>query len=271
MASVKSPLLLLLTTFSLLYTLVSSYEVIYAVNCGGGRHTDTNGIRYRRDESDAGVASDFGKGLTIARVPPEDQILYQTERYHYRDFSYDVSIKTEGEHFVVLKFAEVYFQRPNEKVFDVVLNNHFTVASNLDIFARVGRAVAFDMIIPFTVHDGQITVNEETSDFDGTLVVEFSKGLRDNPKINAIVVAKGNPGEFPPLPPLEQVNKNSQQQAQPETDGEWGDTSSKGQKFKRPSGPRAIDPYSSDESWFWPITIAIAVFLPVMFCLCGLS
>lgn len=116
MASFKSPLLLLLTIFPLLYTLVSSYEVIYAVNCGGGRHTDVNGIRYRRDESDAGVASDFGKGLTIARVPPEDQILYQTERYHYRDFSYDVSIKTEGEHFVVLKFAEVYFGRPNEKV-----------------------------------------------------------------------------------------------------------------------------------------------------------
>ena len=49
------------------------------------------------------------------------------------------------------------------------------MASNLDIFAQVGRAVAFDMIIPFSIHDGQITVNEDTNDFDGTLVVEFSK------------------------------------------------------------------------------------------------
>ena len=39
-------------------------------------------------------------------------------------------------------------------------------------------------------------------------------------------------------------------------------------KFSRTSGPRAKDPYASDDSWFMPITIAIAVFLPVLFCLC---
>lgn len=117
MASVSSRLLLLLGLSSLLCPLASSYEVIYAVNCGGGRHTDLNGIKYRKDDIDDGVASDFGKGLTIARVPPEDQILYQTERYHYRDFSYDVPVRSDGNYFVVLKFAEVYFQRPNEKVF----------------------------------------------------------------------------------------------------------------------------------------------------------
>ena len=61
------------------------------------------------------------------------------------------------------------------KVFDVVINNHFTVASNLDIFAQVGRAVAYDLIVPFAVRDGQLILNDETSDFDGTLVVEFSK------------------------------------------------------------------------------------------------
>ena len=61
------------------------------------------------------------------------------------------------------------------KVFDVVINNHFTVASNLDIFAQVGRAVAYDLIVPFAVRDGQLIINDETSDFDGTLVVEFSK------------------------------------------------------------------------------------------------
>lgn len=96
--------------------MTSAYEVLYAVNCGGPRHTDRNGIKYRKDDNIAGVASDYGKGLTIARVPPEDQILYQTERYHYRDFSYDIPISSDGDYFVVLKFAEVYFQRPDEKV-----------------------------------------------------------------------------------------------------------------------------------------------------------
>ena len=40
------------------------------------------------------------------------------------------------------------------------------------------------------------------------------------------------------------------------------------QKFSRTSGPKAKDPYASDDSWFMPITIAVAVFLPVLFCLC---
>ena len=61
----------------------------------------------------------------------------------------------------------------------MVLNNHHTVINNLDIFARVGRAVALDEIIPFNVKDGQITVSSETSDFDGTLVVEFAKVIRN--------------------------------------------------------------------------------------------
>lgn len=40
------------------------------------------------------------------------------------------------------------------------------------------------------------------------------------------------------------------------------------QKFSRTSGPKTKDPYASDDSWFMPITIAVAVFLPVLFCLC---
>ena len=39
-------------------------------------------------------------------------------------------------------------------------------------------------------------------------------------------------------------------------------------QFKKVSGPKLQDPYSSDESWFMPITCAIAVFLPILFCLC---
>lgn len=39
-------------------------------------------------------------------------------------------------------------------------------------------------------------------------------------------------------------------------------------KFRRTSGPKMTDPYASDDSWFMPITIAVAVFLPVLFCLC---
>ena len=48
---------------------------------------------------------------------------------------------------------------------------------------------------------------------------------------------------------------------------EWAEQN-KETKFKRTSGPKAHNPYSSDEGWFMPITIAIAVFLPILFCMC---
>ena len=61
------------------------------------------------------------------------------------------------------------------QVFDVMFNSQHTVVENLDIFAKAGRAVAHDEIVPFTVEDGQLIVNNERSDFDGTLVIEFVK------------------------------------------------------------------------------------------------
>lgn len=61
------------------------------------------------------------------------------------------------------------------KVFDVVLNKRHTVVSDLDIFARVGRAAAYDEITKFQILDGELIVLDETSNFKGTLSVEFSK------------------------------------------------------------------------------------------------
>ncbi len=60
-------------------------------------------------------------------------------------------------------------------MFDVVLNQQHTVVPGLDIFSRVGKAAAHDEVVPFTVEGGQLTVGEESSDFDGNLNIEFSK------------------------------------------------------------------------------------------------
>jgi len=92
-------------------------EVIWAVNCGGDSHVDEYGIAYMRDPLQRiGVASDFGRSLLIQRVPPPDQILYQTERYHTQSFTYEVPISREGDYVIVLKFCEVWFTQPNQKV-----------------------------------------------------------------------------------------------------------------------------------------------------------
>jgi len=65
-----------------------------------------------------GVASDHGKRYLIGRIPPEDQILYQTERYHTDNFEYVVELDkpADGDYVLVLKFSEVYFESPNLKV-----------------------------------------------------------------------------------------------------------------------------------------------------------
>ena len=91
-------------------------EVIWAVNCGGDAHTDVHGIRYQRDSLSEGISSDYGKSLLIQRVVPQDQILYQTERYHISTFGYEFPIKQDGDYVIVLKFSEVWFTAPNKKV-----------------------------------------------------------------------------------------------------------------------------------------------------------
>jgi len=78
------------------------------------------------------------------------------------------------------------------KVFDVVLNGDHTIVADLDIFDQVGRGVAYDEYVPFSVSNGKLIYLEEESDIRGGKIrVEFIKGYRDNPKINAIYVMKG--------------------------------------------------------------------------------
>ena len=107
-------------SISLLLNSVNAGEVLWAINCGGDEHTDVHGIHYEADSSDIGVESDHGKSLMIQRVVPQDQILYQTERYHKSTFGYDMPVHRDGEYVVVIKFSEVWFTAPNQKVSNMV-------------------------------------------------------------------------------------------------------------------------------------------------------
>ena len=60
-------------------------------------------------------------------------------------------------------------------MFDLVLNMEHVVVSDLDIFARAGGAAAHDEVTRFRIEDGQLEVKGESSNFEGTLSVEFSK------------------------------------------------------------------------------------------------
>ena len=79
--------------------------------------------RYSRDTNNVGEASDYGKTMRIDRVLPPDQILYQTERYHTSDFSYDIPLKADGDYVLVLKFSEVWFNAARQKVCPLKCNH----------------------------------------------------------------------------------------------------------------------------------------------------
>jgi len=96
---------------------------------------------------------------------------------------------------LVLKFSEVYFNEVGEKVFDVALGKK-VVVKGLDIFSKVGKATAHDEFVEFELKDDMIYVNgEEASgayEPKNKLVrIRFVKGGADNPKINAILIIRG--------------------------------------------------------------------------------
>ena len=74
------------------------------------------GIRYRKDFLKSGIASDYGRSLSISRVPVEDMIVYQTERYDLQKFSYEIELADDGDYVLWMKFAEVWFNGANMKV-----------------------------------------------------------------------------------------------------------------------------------------------------------
>lgn len=66
--------------------------------------------------SEYGIISDYGTRWDIRGVPPEDAVVYQTERYDHKTFGYDIEIPPPGEYVLVMQFAEVYFTSADQKV-----------------------------------------------------------------------------------------------------------------------------------------------------------
>ena len=75
--------------------------------------------------------------------------------------------------------------------------------------------------------------------------------------------------DVPKLPPLPGADLDEDEVEDP--DDEESDLSSQKPKRHITSGPKTPDPYAADESSFlYPILIALAIFIPTLFCLCKL-
>ena len=94
-------------------------------------------------------------------------------------------VDVNGLFVLTLKFSEVYFDRPGQKIFSVLLNDH-TIIKNLDVFKKVGKNAAYDEQVEFRVSNTSSEIIFESAKgspepavsvpYDGTLTVRFVPG-----------------------------------------------------------------------------------------------
>lgn len=149
------------------------------INCG----TDTPWISDLGDDDDGTVwQSDayFGGngGAYDAGLAIPGGGLYGTERFfsiydHPQPFAYDIPVSVPGEYAVILHFAEVFFQLPGSRVFDVWVEGSLVVDS-LDVFDEVGYKTPLELPVVTQVSDGSLTI-------------EFV-AIVENPKVSGIEI-----------------------------------------------------------------------------------
>jgi len=166
-------------TASTTETVTVEETVAYAVNAGGGSYTASSGVEYAGDtscvEPDGGDANRYGNFQSVAGT--EDDTLYQTECYVPGSGDLDYSLDLgDGEYRVTLRFAEIYFDSADQRVFAIDVEGS-EVVSDLDVWAAAGG--------DFTAYDVTTTVTVT----DGTLDVDLSNQV-ENPKISALLVER---------------------------------------------------------------------------------
>jgi len=142
------------------------------VNAGGPAYTDPSGNMWSADTGSPAGQADLSTASIANTSTP---VLYQTARWNTGRLTYLFSV-SNGTYTVRLKYAELYFTSPGQRVFDVTINGQ-KVLQGFDIVAQAGgpnRAV--DRSFPITVTNGQITI-ESTS-------------MVDDPTVNAIEITK---------------------------------------------------------------------------------
>lgn len=83
-----------------------------------------------------------------------------TERHGYSSFNYQLPLENEGTYTLILKFCEMYFDQPGRRVFHIKIGER-RVVSNLDVFAKAGKFVAYDEYIEFKYSNGRVTYNNQ--------------------------------------------------------------------------------------------------------------
>jgi hypothetical protein len=148
----------------------------YAVNSGGSSVGSFASDAFFSGGSTASTSA----AIDLSGVwNPAPAAVYQAERWSTGTFTYTFTNLIPGRsYFVRMHFTENVFSVPNQRQFNILINN-MQLWTNLDIFARAGaknKAIVCE-ISAAASSTGQITI-------------AFAKGSYDNPKVNGIEVIK---------------------------------------------------------------------------------
>jgi hypothetical protein len=146
------------------------------VNAGGQAYTDSSGNVW---SADTGFAGGFTYSTSAPVAFTSTPALYQTERYNPGTLEYRFSVPN-GSYSVTLKFAEIYFNAPGQRIFNISVNGT-QVETSFDPFAAAGASnKAVDRTYAVNVTNGAIDI-------------QFAS-ITDNAKVSAIqILAAGSP------------------------------------------------------------------------------
>lgn len=127
------------------------------INSGGKQYTDNLGKVWSADQYfTTSRTHSTTQGITGTSNPT----LYQTERYE-KSFGYNIPVPT-GSYKVNLNFAEIYWNGPGLRVFDVAAEGKLAI-DDLDIWSEVGAKTALTKTVEVAVTDGILNLDFSAS------------------------------------------------------------------------------------------------------------
>ncbi len=149
------------------------------VNCGGNQYVDSNNQTWNADQAYTSGSWGYDSGGSYSTSHSisntSNETLYQSELHSMNGYKFDVP---NGTYHVTLKFAEIYYNAPGQRVFNVLMENQI-VLENFDIYAAAGQYTAIDKDFYVNVGDGQLNI-------------DFIPVGSSDPKVNAIAVQELN-------------------------------------------------------------------------------
>lgn len=135
-------------------------SLLQRLHAGGAAYTDVSGGLWSADQAYSPGGFGYVSGTSYSTVnsiaATSDPGLYQSMR-QFPGLNYKFTLPN-GMYRVTLKFAELYFTAPGQRVFNASIQGS-PVISNLDLVAAAGPFTAYDMSFPATVAAGILDIS----------------------------------------------------------------------------------------------------------------